>query len=109
MWTAASKRVRSALDRLHADGNRYAVLDVLNSTHIETVGRAVAGMKLVTGGSGLGDGMAKAWTDRLSDPEQAAAAGKPSGKRAVVLSGSCSQMTNAQVARLQAVGPVPSR
>jgi 3-dehydrotetronate 4-kinase len=97
--------VRSSLDKLRADGNRYAVLDVLNSAHVETVGRAVAGMKLVTGGSGLADGMAKAWTERLSDPEQAAAAGKPSGKRAVVLSGSCSQMTNAQVALYKQSAP----
>jgi uncharacterized protein YgbK (DUF1537 family) len=78
---------------------------VLNATHLEVVGRAVAGMKLVTGGSGLADGMAKAWTDRLSDPEQAAAAGRPSGKRAVVLSGSCSQMTNAQVAAYRQSAP----
>lgn len=39
---------------------RYAVLDVLNSQDVATVGQAVAGMKLVTGGSGLADGMAKA-------------------------------------------------
>src|SRR4051812_34063523 len=97
--------VRAALDTLGAEGNRYAVLDVLNATHLEVVGRAVAGMKLVTGGSGLADGMAKAWTDRLSDPEQAAAVGRPSGKRAVVLSGSCSQMTNAQVAAYRQSAP----
>ncbi|QQP91772.1 four-carbon acid sugar kinase family protein [Skermanella sp. TT6] len=97
--------VKSALEALKAQGMRYAVLDVLNSRDVATVGQAVAGMKLVTGGSGLADGMAKAWTDRLSDPEQAAAAGKPSGARPVVLSGSCSQMTNAQVAAYKEEAP----
>jgi len=97
--------VKAALAALRAAGKRYAVLDVLNSADIETVGQAVAGMKLVTGGSGLGDGMARAWTDRLTDPAEAAAAGRPSGTRTVVLSGSCSQMTNAQVAAYRAEAP----
>ncbi|EWY41904.1 membrane protein [Skermanella stibiiresistens SB22] len=97
--------VKASLDALRGKGMRYAVLDVLNAADVATVGKAVAGMRLVTGGSGLADGMAKAWTDRLSDPAQAAAAGRPSGERPVVLSGSCSQMTNAQVAAYKDEAP----
>ncbi|PWC27695.1 3-oxo-tetronate kinase [Teichococcus aestuarii] len=97
--------VRAALAKLKAEGVRYAVLDALNDAHLVTMGQAVAGMKLVTGGSGLADGMARAWTELRGDAAQAAEAGRPVAGRAVVLSGSCSQMTNAQVAAYRAEAP----
>jgi uncharacterized protein YgbK (DUF1537 family) len=93
--------VRKALAALKANGFRYAVLDALNDAHLVTMGQAVAGMVLVTGGSGLADGMARAWTG-TGDASSAAAEGRPAKGRAVVLSGSCSQMTNAQVAAYRA-------
>ncbi len=96
--------VRAALDALKAKGFRYAVLDALNDAHLEVMGRAVAEMKLVTGGSGLADGMARAW-GQGGDAAQAAAEGRPAKGRAIVLSGSCSQMTNAQVAAYKAAAP----
>ncbi|MTH64143.1 hypothetical protein GL284_07665 [Paracoccus sp. DK608] len=96
--------VRAALADLKATGVRYAVLDALSDAHLETMGRAVADMALVTGGSGLADGMARAWAvpDRRAAAE---AKGQPGKGRAVVLSGSCSQMTNAQVAAYKAKAP----
>lgn len=97
--------VRAALAALKAEGVRYAVLDALNDAHLEVMGQAVADMKLVTGGSGLADGMARAWTDLRGDAAAAAAAGKPVKGRAIVLSGSCSQMTNAQVAAYREAAP----
>jgi len=97
--------VRAALAALKAQGMRYAVLDALNDAHLAVMGAAVADMKLVTGGSGLADGMARAWTDLRGDAAAAAAAGKPVKGRAVVLSGSCSQMTNAQVAAYREAAP----
>ncbi|TPG49535.1 four-carbon acid sugar kinase family protein [Roseomonas nepalensis] len=95
--------VRAALDRLRGEGFRYAVLDALNDAHLVTMGRAVAGMRLVTGGSGLADGMARAWGG--GDAAAASAQGHPGAGRAVVLSGSCSEMTNAQVAAYRAAAP----
>ncbi|WP_456306932.1 3-oxo-tetronate kinase [Muricoccus vinaceus] len=95
--------VRAALARLKDEGFRYAVLDALNDAHLVVMGQAVAGMRLVTGGSGLADGMARAWGG--ADAAAAAAEGKPAGGRAVVLSGSCSSMTNAQVAAYRGVAP----
>ena len=94
--------VRETLASLKAKGFRYAVLDALNDAHLVTMGQAVAGMRLVTGGSGLADGMARAWSKGAAD---AAAEGRPAKGRAVVLSGSCSQMTNAQVAAYRAEAP----
>lgn len=96
--------VRAALADLKAQGYRYAVLDALNEAHLETMGQAVAGMVLVTGGSGLADGMARSWA-APGQATSAEAGGKPGQGRPVVLSGSCSQMTNAQVAAYKAEAP----
>nr|WP_304621609.1 3-oxo-tetronate kinase [Roseomonas sp. KE0001] len=95
---------RAALETLRRDGFRYAVLDALNDAHLVVMGEAVAGMRLVTGGSGLADGMARAWSD-TGAAATAAEAGRPRGARAIVLSGSCSQMTNAQVAAYRDAAP----
>ena len=96
--------VRAALAGLKAKGFRYAVLDALNDAHLVTMGQAVSGMTLVTGGSGLADGMARAWS-KAADAGAAAAEGRPAKGRAVVISGSCSQMTNAQVTAYREAAP----
>lgn len=97
--------VKAELDALRAAGKRYAVLDALTDAHLDTLGAAVADMPLVTGGSGLAAGMAKAWRRRNQDPSRAAAAGAPQPGRGVVISGSASQMTNRQVAEYKAKAP----
>ena len=94
--------VRAALAALKQAGKRYAVLDALNDAHLDILGEAVSDFALVTGGSGLAAGMAKAWRGQLANPGHAADAGRPQGDRAIVLAGSCSQMTNAQVAAYRA-------
>lgn len=91
--------VREALAGLKEQGVRYVVLDALNEQHLLTQGEAVCEMKLVTGGSGLAIGLARQWANSTHNSEQAQAAGAPQGERAVVISGSCSTMTNRQVAR----------
>jgi uncharacterized protein YgbK (DUF1537 family) len=99
-----AEAVGTALTALRNEGVRYAVLDALNDAHLVAMGQAVARMRLVTGGSGLADGMARAW-GRAADTATAAAEGRPARGRAVILSGSCSQMTNAQVAAYRAAAP----
>ncbi len=96
--------VKAALADLKAAGFRYAVLDALSDKHLDVIGQAVTGMVLVTGGAGLADGMTRAW----ATPDRAATAeseGAPSKGRPVVLSGSCSQMTHAQVVAYRAEAP----
>ncbi len=97
--------VRRMMDRHRRAGHRYAVLDTLKTAHLDVLGQAVADLPLVTGGSGLAAGMAKTWVDRLADPAHAADAGRPIGRDAVILAGSCSQMTNAQVAAYRSEAP----
>jgi uncharacterized protein YgbK (DUF1537 family) len=99
-----AEAVRAALAALKKEGFRYAVLDALNDGHLAVMGRAVKGMRLVTGGSGLADGMARHWGGTV-DAAAAAQEGAPAQGRAVVLSGSCSQATNAQVAAYRAEAP----
>lgn len=89
--------VRARLQQLAQQGVRYVVLDTLNEQHLLTQGAALKAMKLVTGGSGLAIGLARQWAQ--PGQTQAQAAGAPQGEKAVLLSGSCSTMTNKQVAR----------
>lgn len=94
--------VRAEFDRLRAEGVRYAVLDTLSDAHLDVIGQACADLPLTTGGSGLGAGLARAIASGTA--EEAAAWTSLHG-RAVILSGSCSVMTNAQVADYRAHAP----
>ncbi|PQK79938.1 3-oxo-tetronate kinase [Pantoea ananatis] len=85
------------LEQLRAQGVNYAVLDTLTEQHLLNQGEALTSMRLVTGGSGLAIGLARQWSTTHRDEPHAQRAGYPQGQRAVVLSGSCSQMTNRQV------------
>ncbi|WP_116134356.1 3-oxo-tetronate kinase [Tropicimonas sp. IMCC34043] len=98
--------VRAAIAAARGAGKRYVVLDAITDAHIDVLGQAVRDMALVTGGSGLAAGIARA----LCAPAQAgtsdaAAAGQPLAGRGVVLAGSCSQMTRQQVAAYRKIAP----
>ncbi|WP_127956626.1 3-oxo-tetronate kinase [Serratia microhaemolytica] len=88
--------VKEKLQQLAQQGVRYVVLDTLNEQHLLTQGEALKQQKLVTGGSGLAIGIARQWAQ--PGQHHAQSAGAPQGEKAVVLSGSCSTMTNKQVA-----------
>ncbi len=98
--------VREAFAQLRAAGVRYAVPDMLDAGHLRILGEAVRGMRLVTGGAGLADGIAMSLSGGAGDRAAAEAAGRPLGRRTVILSGSCSQMTNRQVAEYDGTGPI---
>ena len=96
--------IRDRLDRLAAEGVAHVVVDALTDAHLTALGRACTGMALVTAGSGLGLGLpANFAAERLL--EGGAADALPSvGGPVVLLSGSCSSATNAQVARWESNG-----
>lgn len=97
-----AEAVRSALASLREQGFRYAVLDALTDEHVRVLGAATSDLRLTTGGSGLGGGLAEA----LSGGAGASASGwADEGGRTVVLSGSASEMTNSQVAAYQEKAP----
>lgn len=95
--------IADAFEQLIRDDVRYAVVDTLTEQHLLDIATAAIEMPLVTGGSGLAIGLARLLGK--GNPAAARAAGRPLGTRAVVLSGSCSEMTNRQVARYQKVAP----
>jgi len=98
--------VREAFKNLRAAGVRYAVVDTLTDEHLTVLGQAVEGLSLVTGGSGLGAGIARAFSSRNGGKAgDASAAGAPPGGKTIILSGSCSTMTNRQVAVYSSEAP----
>lgn len=93
-----SQAVTQRFAELKEQGHHYAVVDAFNAEHLVTLGQAAKSLKLVTGGSGLAAGLARNWTQQLEDQSDAKQSGKPVKAPTVVFSGSCSVMTNQQVA-----------
>ncbi len=99
-----TEAVRARMDALRGEGVRHAVVDALSDRHLAVLAQACAELPLVTAGSGLGLGL----------PGNFARAGRLSGGPAdllpavggktLLLSGSCSAATNAQVARWETGG-----
>ena len=74
------------------------IADAITNNDLIVLGKAVADLPLVTAGSGLALGLAAAYLERGWVQAHAHAARLPAAEgRAVVLSGSCSLATNAQV------------
>ena len=95
--------VRAAFDAARAAGQRILIADTLEEADLLTLGAACADMALVTGGSGIGLGLAANFRDSAAlrpAPERMAA---PAGRRAI-LAGSCSVATRGQIAKAQAAG-----
>jgi uncharacterized protein YgbK (DUF1537 family) len=89
--------VRERFDTLRADGVRFAIVDAVSDRDLMTIGAAVRAMPLVTAASGVAIGLAQNWPSIAATSAAADALPPPRGLQAVV-SGSCSQATNAQVA-----------
>lgn len=99
-----AEAIRARLAALAAEGVAHVVVDALTDAHLAALGAACRDMALVTAGSGLG----------LALPANFAAEGLLAGGAAdalpaiggpvVMLSGSCSTATNAQVGRWERDG-----
>ena len=91
--------VRARFDVLRQEGVGVAVVDAISSEDLMCLGRAVADLPLVTAGSGVALGLPQnfAAAGLLRAADSAAALPGARGHRAIV-SGSCSEATNAQVA-----------
>lgn len=98
--TQDTEAARSSLQTLRASGVRIAVADAISHADLLTLGDICADLPLVTAGSGVAIGLPPAYARRgwLRPDAQAARLPDVAGAAAVV-SGSCSQATNAQVAR----------
>jgi uncharacterized protein YgbK (DUF1537 family) len=92
--------IGDALRAARARGERHLVVDAITDMHLYDIGRAVAEMKLVTGGSGVALGLPsnfiRAGLMTAAEPGRALTA---SPGRALIIAGSCSQATREQVKR----------
>ena len=89
--------VKSKMQDLIKKGYRYAVVDAINTKHLITQAKAFKDLPLLTGGSGLAIGISQVINSNYIG-NIAYKYGTPNQGRGVVLSGSCSVMTNKQVA-----------
>ncbi|MDH2436446.1 four-carbon acid sugar kinase family protein [Pokkaliibacter sp. MBI-7] len=90
--------IAERLQELTEQGKRYAVMDTLQEQHLLDIAAAVIDQPLVTGGSGLAIGLARLMAAEDAAQNHAAEAeGRPAPSPSLILSGSCSEMTNRQV------------
>lgn len=93
--------VKQAFEALRRQGVRHAILDSITDEHLMTLGEACAGLKLVTGGSGMAMGLPANFV-RSAQMKSGRSASLPGVTGpTVVLSGSCSVATQGQVALMK--------
>ncbi len=93
--------IKAELGRLAGDGVAHVVVDGLTQEDLDALAEATRDMPLVTAGSGLGLSMAKILAGGDAEPSDRL---PEIGGPALMLSGSCSQASNAQVDRWEADG-----
>lgn len=91
-----AKAITERIATLKNQGVTIAVIDAVSNDDLRAMGPALSSLALVTAGSGVAIGLSTA-SDKLTH-EEAARLPKPVGWRAIV-SGSCSNATNGQVAQ----------
>jgi uncharacterized protein YgbK (DUF1537 family) len=96
-----AEAIQQEIANLQKQGVHIAVVDAVSNDDLMRLGPALKGMPLVTAGSGVAIGLPQNFG--LSPTLQASLLPKASGLQAVV-SGSCSQATNRQVAHFKATG-----
>jgi uncharacterized protein YgbK (DUF1537 family) len=99
--------IRAAFNALRAEGVRHVIVDAIADHDLEAIGEAAADLRLITGGSGIALGLPENFRRRGLLGEGAGADTLPLiGGTAAVLSGSCSQATQVQVAFMAERAPV---
>lgn len=93
--------MRAALRRAEADGVRHVVVDAVDDDDLDVVAHAVDGMAVVTGAAGLAGALGRVAHDHSGHHAALAPVPAPDAP-VVVLAGSCSQTTLAQVAHARA-------
>ena len=98
--------IRDAFSSLRQADFRHAIVDAIEDRHLEAIGEAAADFPLITGGSGIALGLPENFRRQGLLGDDAADALPPVAGAAVVLSGSCSEATRAQVAYMRERAPL---
>jgi 3-dehydrotetronate 4-kinase len=99
--TLGAAAIRARIQELRGLGVGIAIVDVLSNEDLMCLGAALADLPLLTAGSGVAIGLPQNFGIQASP--QSAVLPAAQGLQAVI-SGSCSQATNAQVAAWKAAG-----
>ncbi|MCF3641216.1 four-carbon acid sugar kinase family protein, partial [Rhizobium sp. TRM95111] len=97
-----AEAIRAAFDRAADDGKRMLIVDAVTDDQLRAIGKAAAGLRLVTGGSGVAIGL-PANFGFTSGAGAARPFPAPVG-RSVIIAGSCSTATRRQIAAAHAAG-----
>lgn len=98
--------IAEAYAALQAQGIRHAIVDALEDRDLENIGAASSALPLITGGSGVAIGLPQNYRiARLIQRREGATTLEKVGGPGIVLSGSCSAATLAQVERFAAKHP----
>jgi len=101
-----AEAARDQARQLRADGVKLAIADAISNDDLVVLGEAFADLPLLTGGSGLALGLPAQYRRDGLITEHGNAAQLPAvADSAIVLSGSCSRATNAQVAHWRSSRP----
>ncbi len=106
-----AEALRDEIAKLRQQGTAVAIVDALAESDLHCIAEGCADLPLVTAGSGVGLGIAEHHrrAGHLSHAATAAALPRVTG-HAAVLSGSCSEATNGQVAHwMQIAARLPHR
>jgi len=93
-----SDHVRAMIEQYRGKNIQYLIVDILTEEDLKTIAQATEDFSLVTGGSGLALGIAHLYNQSLGRPDEEVVSFVPKKDRAVIIAGSCSSQTNAQVA-----------
>jgi uncharacterized protein YgbK (DUF1537 family) len=97
---AGAAAIAGSLDALRAEGTSYAVIDALTDDDLRAIGTASADLRLLIGGSGVALGLPENFRRAGRLPTRPAPVAEPVSGPIVVLSGSCSSVTQEQVRRM---------
>jgi len=92
--------INAAIAALRENGCAAAIVDALSEDHLGRIAEATEGLPLLTGGSGMAVGLPALFRRSGELPGGGVAAFPSVEGPAAVLSGSCSEATNRQVARM---------
>jgi len=99
--------IRAAFAALRQQGFRHAIVDAVADADLEAIGEAAADLALVTGGSGIALGLPANFRRAGLLGEDGGADALPAiDGAAAVLSGSCSEATQGQVAYMRERAPL---
>ena len=100
-----SEALREKIARMRSDGIAHVIVDAVAEEDLNTIAHACRDMVLLTGGSAIARPLPHLWLEENVLSRQDAA-GKPQAEEgtAIILSGSCSAMTNRQVSAYLAGG-----